>query len=61
MKPELRETILRYNRLAAQRAEKARDLELIVTELQRLPPGQLKKVLTDPVLAVLSKYGINPE
>ena len=36
---------------------KATDLDVIVEELKQLPPGQLKKVLTDEVCAVLEKYG----
>ena len=36
---------------------KAADLVIIVREISKLPPGQLKKVLTDEVLAVLAKYG----
>lgn len=39
------------------RAEKASDLDVLVAEIMKLPPGQLKKVLTDEVLAVLEKYG----
>lgn len=58
MKPELREKILAYNRAAAERQDKANDLEILVAALVKLPPGQLKKVLTDDVLAVLAKYGI---
>lgn len=58
MKPELREKILAYNRSVAERAEKADDLDTIVAEIMKLPPGQLKKVLTDRVLAVLNKYGV---
>lgn len=37
---------------------KADDLDVIVAALAQLPPGQLKKVLTDDVLAVLEKYGV---
>ena len=37
--------------------EKASDLEIIVSEVMKLPYGQLKKVLTEEVLAVLAKYG----
>lgn len=59
MKPELRAKILAYNKTAAERAEKASDLDTIVAEIMKLPPGQLKKVLTDEVLAVLSKYGVD--
>lgn len=41
----------------AEKNEKASDLDIIVSEIMKLPPGQLKKVLTDEVLAVLAKYG----
>lgn len=37
---------------------KAADMDVIVAALQQLPPGQLKKVLTDEVCAVLEKYGV---
>lgn len=37
--------------------EKVSDLDVIVAELLKLPLGQLKKVLTEEVLAVLRKYG----
>jgi hypothetical protein len=40
---------------------KATDLDVIVTEIMKLPPGQLKKVLTDEVMAVLAKYGYTEE
>lgn len=58
MKPELREKILAYNRSVAEKTEKAQDLDTIVSAIMKLPPGQLKKVLTDDVLVVLAKYGI---
>lgn len=57
MKPELRERILAYNRAVAVKSEKSTDLDIIVSEIMKLPPGQLKKVLTPEVLAVLDKYG----
>ena len=41
----------------AEKEERATDLDVIVTEIMKLPYGQLKKVLTDEVLAVLEKYG----
>ena len=41
----------------AEKREKASDLDVLVTEMLKLPPGQLKKVLTEEVLAVLEKYG----
>lgn len=37
--------------------EKASDLDIIVSQIMQLPYGQLKKVLTDDVMAVLAKYG----
>ena len=58
MNKELRERILAYNRTVAEKAEKAQDLDVIVSAMMKLPPGQLKKVLTDDVLAVFQKYGV---
>lgn len=58
MKPELREKILAYNRAAAQRQAKADDMDILLRALLQLPPGQLKKMLTEEVMAVLAKYGI---
>lgn len=37
--------------------EKANDLDIIVSEIMKLPYGQLKKVLTPEVTEVLKKYG----
>ena len=41
----------------AEKKDKANDLDIIVEQIMKLPYGQLKKVLTDKVLEVLSKYG----
>lgn len=57
MKPELRERIIAFNKAAAEKSEKAEDLDIIVSEIRKLPYGQLKKVLTGEVLSVLEKYG----
>lgn len=57
MKKELRDKIIAYNKAVAAKGEKATDLDIIVAEIMKLPYGQLKKVLTDEVLAVLKKYG----
>lgn len=43
---------------AKEKADKASDLDIIVSEIMKLPYGQLKKVPTDDVLAVLAKYGV---
>lgn len=40
-----------------ERTDKANDLDIIVSQILTLPYGQLKKVLTDEVMAVLEKYG----
>lgn len=58
MRKELREKILAYNKAAAERKEKAEDMDILIIALSKLPHGHLKKVLTDEVLAVLEKYGI---
>lgn len=54
---ELRAKIIAYNKSVKEKSEKATDLDIIVSEIMKLPYGQLKKVLTDEVLAVLKKYG----
>lgn len=53
----LREKVLAFNRSVAEKGEKASDLDIIVAEIMKLPYGQLKKVLTTEVMAVLKKYG----
>ena len=58
MKKELRDKIIAYNKSVKEKGEKASDLDIIVSELMKLPSGQLKKVLTDEVIAVLEKHGI---
>jgi hypothetical protein len=40
-----------------EKKDKVTDLDIIVTEIMKLPHGQLKKVLTEPVMEVLAKYG----
>ena len=55
------EKVLAYNREQAAKKEKAEDLDVLVREMSKLPHGQLKKVLTDEVIAVLKKYGYKDE
>ena len=57
MKPELKAKILAYNKSVQEKTEKATDLDILVGAIMKLPYGQLKKVLTDDVMAVLEKYG----
>jgi hypothetical protein len=61
MKPELKTKILAYNKAVKENGDKASDLDIIISEIMKLPPGQLKKVLTDEVIAVLEKYGVSFE
>lgn len=61
MKPELRAKIIAFNKKRAEEGEKATDMDIIVGKLMALPPGQIKKVLDDEVLAVLEKYGYTDE
>lgn len=61
MQRSLKERIYAYNKALKERQDKAGDLDIIVGEIIKLPYGQLKKVLTDEVIAVLEKYGYGEE
>ena len=61
MKPELKAKILAYSKSVKEKSEKASDMDIIVAAFAKLPPGQLKKVLTEDVIAVLNKHGANIE
>ena len=61
MNKELREKILAFNKSVKENGEKADDMDIIVAAFAKLPPGQLKKVLAEDVLAVLKKYGVETE
>ena len=54
---ELKARAYALNRTNKERAEKCADMDIIVGEIMKLPYGQMKKVLTDEVMAVLAKYG----
>ena len=34
------------------------DMRTIAAAIVKLPPGQLKKILTDDITAILAKYGV---
>lgn len=55
---ELRAKVIAFNKAVKEKGEKATDLDIIVAAFAKLPPGQLKKVLSDDVITVLNKYGI---
>lgn len=54
---DMKEKIRAIRQSFSEKKEKATDLDIIVSEIMNLPYGQLKKVLTDEVMAVLEKYG----
>ena len=58
MRKELRDKILAYNKAVKEKSEKATDMDILVAAIGKLPPGQMKKVLSDEVITVLRKYGI---
>lgn len=58
MKPDLRKRIIAYNQAVAADSAAAADMRTIAAAFANLPPGQLKKVLSDDILAILAKYGV---
>ena len=54
---DTKEKINTINLAYSEKREKANDLDIIVSQIMKLPYGQLKKVLTDEVMEVLKKYG----
>lgn len=34
------------------------DMRAIAASIAKLPPGQLKRILTDDIIAILAKYGV---
>ena len=57
MNAELKAKIIAYNKAVKEKADKATDLDVLMSAIMKLPYGQLKKVLSDEVMAVLEKYG----
>lgn len=39
-------------------ASAAADMRAMAEAFAKLPPGQLKKVLTEDIIAILAKYGV---
>ena len=54
---DMKEKISIIRQSFTEKKEKATDLDIIVSQIMELPYGQLKKVLTEEVMAVLKKYG----
>lgn len=38
--------------------DREQDMRAIAASIAKLPPGQLKKILTDDIIAILAKYGV---
>lgn len=38
--------------------ESEQDMRALAAAMAQLPPGQLKKVLTEDIIAILAKYGV---
>ena len=36
----------------------AADMQAIAAAMAKLPPGQLKKILSEDIIAILAKYGV---
>lgn len=58
MRPELRKRIIAYNQAVVADASAAADMRTIAAAMAQLPPGQLKKVLTQDIVYILAKYGV---
>ena len=55
-----KDKVLAFNRQLKATDTKASDMDVVIRKLGELPPGQLKKLLTDEELcAVLRKYGMD--
>ena len=54
---DMKEKIRVIKQSFSEKKEKATDLDIIVSQIMKLPYGQLKKVLTEDVMNVLKKYG----
>lgn len=53
-----KERIIAYNKKVAEKAEKASDMDILISAILELPPGQVKKIISnETVLDVLRKYG----
>lgn len=56
-----RAELIALKKQAAMRKEKAADMDVLIAAMLDLPYGQVRKVLTEPVLEVLAKYGYTGE
>lgn len=53
-----RDQIFEYNKKLAADGEAAKDMRTIAAAFGKLPPGQLKKILTDDIREILARYNV---
>lgn len=58
---ERKKAIFAYNTARAADSAAAADMHAIAAAIGKLPKGQLKKVLTDDIREILSRYGVEVE
>lgn len=56
--PGQRKRIFDYNKQRAADSAAAADMRKIAEAIGNLPKGQLKKILTDDIVAILGRYGV---
>lgn len=54
-----RKKVIAYNKKIAEKTEKATDMELLAAKIAELPKGQLKKVLTEEIIEILRRNGVD--
>ncbi|MBQ2785804.1 MAG: hypothetical protein IJF02_04820 [Oscillospiraceae bacterium] len=58
MKPDLKAKILAYNKSVKEKGDKASDMDILIAAFAKLPFGQLKKLLSNDIVAILDKHGV---
>ena len=53
-----KEALFAYNRQRAADSEAAADMHRMAEKMAQLPPGQLKKMLDEETIDILSRYGV---
>ena len=55
-----KDKVFAFNKRRKAEGEKASDMDVVIRKLGELPPGQLKKLLTDDELCyILRKHGVD--
>lgn len=53
-----KDRVIAFNKKRKETDEKANDMQIIAGKIAKLPPGQIKKILDEEVIAILKKYGV---